>query len=261
MSPVAEVTALQDVRSDRDRVLDLALELARVASLSAAIELSLPALARASGSSVALFAVAGSAAAGIRGWPRDADWGHAFGPELTTVWENGPLTTLVRSGGVLPPFRLVTLMQEMGWAALPLTLPACGPPLRHAAMVVVSADGPSISGYLVARSDREYDDAELDLLSRLQAVLVASHGRFLGAGEPVALTPRQDEILRLMQEGLTAGAIASRLRISESTVGKHLRDLYARLDTHDRVSTVRAAQLRGLLDGVSGEAWQDVRMP
>lgn len=255
------VTALQDVRSDGDRVLELALELARVTSLSEAIELSLPALVRASGSSVALFAVAGSAAAGMRGWPRDADWSHAFGTDLTALWENGPLTTLVRSAGVVPPFRLSTLMRQMGWATLPLTLPTTGAPLRHAAMVVVSAVGLSVSGYFLARSDREYDDTELDLLSRLQAVVVASHGRFLGAGETVALTPRQDEILRLMQEGLTAGAIASRLRISESTVGKHLRDLYARLDTHDRVSTVREAQLRGLLDGVSGEAWQDVRMP
>lgn len=261
MAAVADVTALQDLRSDADRALELARELARVTTLSEAIELSLPVVAQASGSPVAVFAVAGSAAAGIRGWPRDADWSQAFEAELTGVWENGPLTALVRSVGVVPPFRLLTLMQAMGWASLPLKVPAVGPPLHYAAMVVVAADGPVVSGYFLARSDHEYDDAELDLLSRLQAVLVASHGRFLGAGEAVALTPRQAEILHLMQEGLTAGAIASRLRISESTVGKHLRDLYARLDTHDRVSTVREAQLRGLLDGVSGEAWQDVRMP
>lgn len=257
---MAEVTVSRGVRSGGDGALEFALELARVASLSEAIELSLPALVQASSSSVALFAVAGSAAAGIRGWPRDADWSQALGDDLTAEWESGPLTALVRSAGVVPPFRLVTLMHEMGWAALPLTLPTTGAPLRHAVMVVVSAVGPSVSGYLLARADREYDEVELDLLSRLQAVLVASHGRFLGGDESVALTPRQSEILRLMQEGLTAGAIASRLRISESTVGKHLRDLYARLDTHDRVSTVREAQLRGLLDGVSGEAWQDVRM-
>jgi DNA-binding CsgD family transcriptional regulator len=90
--------------------------------------------------------------------------------------------------------------------------------------------------------------------------VVASHGQFFrGSSELALLTPRQHEILHLMQRGLTTGAIASRLQISESTVGKHLRDLYARLDTHDRVSTVREAQVRGLLDGVAGEPWQDVR--
>ena len=75
------------------------------------------------------------------------------------------------------------------------------------------------------------------------------------------LTSRQQQILELMQGGLTAGAIASRLGISESTVGKHLRDLYTRLDAHDRVSAIREARARGLLDGVGGEDWQDVLMP
>jgi DNA-binding CsgD family transcriptional regulator len=259
---VAEVTAVHEARPGGGGALELALELAGVTSLSEAIELSLPALVRASHSDVALFAVAGSAAAGMRGWPREADWSHAFGPDFAAMWETGPLTALVRTAGVVPPFRLLTLMREMGWTTLPFALPTAGGPLRYAAMVVVAAVGPAVSGYFLARSDREYDDDELDRLSRLQAVVVASHGRFLRGGETsVVLTPRQAEILRLMQEGLTAGAIASRLGISESTVGKHLRDLYARLDTHDRVSTVREARRRGLLDGVGGEAWQDVRMP
>ena len=48
-----------------------------------------------------------------------------------------------------------------------------------------------------------------------------------------------------------------RLQISESTVGKHLRDLYGRFHAHDRVSAVREAQLRGLLDGLTAEPWQD----
>lgn len=255
------VTALHDVRPSGDGALPLALALAAVSSLSDSIETSLPVLAEASGASVVVFAVAGSAAAGARCWPRDADWSHAFAAELAAVWESGPLTQLVRRTGVVPPFRLVTLMREMGWTSLPLRSPVAGAPLRHAAFIGVSAGERLVSGYFLGRSDHEFTDADLDLLTRLQNVLVASHGRFLRGGDAEGvLTPRQAEILRLMQQGMTAGAIASRLHISESTVGKHLRDLYARLDTHDRVSTVREAQVRGLLDGVAGEPWQDVRI-
>jgi DNA-binding NarL/FixJ family response regulator len=112
----------------------------------------------------------------------------------------------------------------------------------------------------VGRVDRDFSDDELELVTALQSAVVASHGRFFrGSSESAVLTPRQHEILHLMRRGMTTGAIASRLQISESTVGKHLRDLYSRLDTHDRVSTVREAEVRGLLDGVAGEPWQDVR--
>ena len=43
-----------------------------------------------------------------------------------------------------------------------------------------------------------------------------------------------------------------------STVDKHVRDLYQRLGTQDRASTIRAAQLRGLPDGLVGEHRQDL---
>ena len=88
-------------------------------------------------------------------------------------------------------------------------------------------------------------------------MLVASHGRFLRPPEP-ALTTRQQEVLRLLAEGRTVRAVGSRLGISESTVDKHVRDLYRRLGTQDRASTIRTAELRGLLDGLVGEAWQDL---
>lgn len=90
-----------------------------------------------------------------------------------------------------------------------------------------------------------------------QSVVVASHGRFLRAPEP-ALTARQEEVLRLLAEGLTVHAIGSLLGISQSTLDKHVRDLYGRLATQDRASTIRPAGLRGLLDGLVGEDWQDL---
>ncbi len=241
--------------------LRLAVALADVPTLRVAISTTLPVLAAVSGAQVVVFAVAGTRAAGARCWPDAADWSTSFEAELTAVWESGPLTSLCRTSGVVPPFRLDALMRELGWVALPLRTPD-GQLLRHAAYLAASALGETVSGYFVARVDRDFTDAELDRLARLQPGVVASHGRFLHAPDPsVQLTPRQEQILELMQGGLTAGSIASRLKISESTVGKHLRDLYNRLDAHDRVSAIREARARGLLDGVGGEHWQDVLMP
>jgi DNA-binding CsgD family transcriptional regulator len=240
--------------------LDLAAGLATSSSLSDAIELTLPALAGACAAPVALFAVAGSNASGARSWPRDAEWSLAFETELGSLWESGPLTELARSLGVVPPFRLGDLMRELGWTTLPIHSPVNGEPLRHALYVPVAVVGQTVCGYFVGRVDREFTDHEVEVVTALQSAVVASHGRFFrGSSDSAVLTPRQHEILRLLRLGLTTGAIASRLSISESTVGKHLRDLYARLDTHDRVSTIREAEVRGLLDGVAGEPWQDVR--
>jgi DNA-binding CsgD family transcriptional regulator len=240
--------------------LDLAARLATSSSLSDAIELTLPTLAGGCGAAVALFAVAGSNASGARSWPRDAEWSRAFETELGPLWESGPLTELARALGLVPPFRLGDLMRKLGWVTLPIHSPVNGEPLRHALYLPVAVAGRTVCGYFVGRVDRDFTDEEVALVTALQPAVVASHGRFFrGSSESAVLTARQHEILHLMRLGLTTGAIASRLGISESTVGKHLRDLYARLDTHDRVSTIREAEVRGLLDGVAGEPWQDVR--
>jgi DNA-binding CsgD family transcriptional regulator len=257
---VTGITA--DVGTGVERVgLRLAVALADVPTLRTATGTTLPVLAAVAGAPVVVFAVAGTRAAGARCWPEAPDWSASFEAELAAVGESGPLTAYCRRVGVVPPFRVDELVRELGWETLPLRTPE-GELLRFAAYLAVAALGETVSGYFLARVDRPVDDEELAALARLQPAVVASHGRFLHGPDPsVRLTSRQQQILQLMQGGLTAGAIASRLGISESTVGKHLRDLYARLDAHDRVSAIREARARGLLDGVGGENWQDVLMP
>lgn len=241
--------------------LELAVALAAAPTLRAATEAVLPVLAAVSGAPVVFFAVAGSRAAGARCWPEDADWSAFFAGDLAALWQSGPLTAFCQDAGVVPPFRLDEMVRELGWDGLPLQAPG-GEVLRYGAYLAVAALGAAVSGYFVVRADQPFSDEELDGLARLQPGVVASHGRFLRGPDPtVRLTGRQQQILELMQGGLTARAIASRLGISESTVGKHLRDLYARLDAHDRVSAVREASARGLLDGVIREDWQDVLVP
>nr|WP_294696059.1 LuxR C-terminal-related transcriptional regulator [uncultured Friedmanniella sp.] len=255
------MTQITAESADGGRVdLRLASALADAGTLRAATATTLPVIAAVTGAAVVVFAVAGTAAAGARCWPDAPDWSAAFEAELAAIWESGPLTARSRAAGIIPPFRLDAMMREVGWTTLPLRAPD-GEPLRHAAYLPVSAAGSTVSGYFVGLVDRQLSDNELTALAQLQGAVVASHGRFLRRPDPDArLTARQQEILVLMHGGLTAGAIASRLGISESTVGKHLRDLYARLNAHDRVSAIREARARRLLEGVEAEDWQDVRM-
>ena len=44
------------------------------------------------------------------------------------------------------------------------------------------------------------------------------------------LTPREEEVLALMAEGRSNSAIAAALFVSESAVGKHVNNIFAKLD-------------------------------
>lgn len=62
------------------------------------------------------------------------------------------------------------------------------------------------------------------------------------------LTPREQEILKLMSEGLPNKAIASRLSISERTVTTHVANIYSKLHVNNRVSAIQEAMRRRILD-------------
>ncbi len=72
-----------------------------------------------------------------------------------------------------------------------------------------------------------------------------------GAGsEPEAvpaLSPREQQVLGLVAEGLTNRAISTRLRIGEATVKTHLLHVYDKLGVSDRASAVNAAWRHGLV--------------
>jgi DNA-binding CsgD family transcriptional regulator len=55
------------------------------------------------------------------------------------------------------------------------------------------------------------------------------------------LTPRQRELLRLVAAGHTNAQIARRLGVTEKTVGKHLENIYARLQVSSRTAAVARA--------------------
>ena len=63
-----------------------------------------------------------------------------------------------------------------------------------------------------------------------------------------ALTPREQEILRLLAEGLSSRKIAEKLFISPKTVENHRANIMNKLDLHSTIELVRYAAKLGLID-------------
>jgi len=56
------------------------------------------------------------------------------------------------------------------------------------------------------------------------------------------LTPRQVEVLRLLERGRTTNQIADELHLSAATVRNHIRHLVRALGVHSRLEAVAAAR-------------------
>lgn len=117
-------------------------------------------------------------------------------------------------------------------------------------------------GYVVKESAAAKLLQALDLVARGEYFLDSSVSREVvqrlaaetGQTPPVddeayaALTPREQEILRLLAEGLTPKVIAHRLFISPKTVENHRANLMAKLNLHTTLELVRYAARLGLVD-------------
>jgi PAS domain S-box-containing protein len=119
--------------------------------------------------------------------------------------------------------------------------------LRSRGEVIVGEDGNPVRivGIVqdVTDAKRAHDAlqrAGVDMEHRareLQQLALATAGRAEG-GPHAALTPRQLEIVRLVAQGLTNGAIATRLFLSEATVKWHLKQILAKTGAANRAEAV-----------------------
>jgi DNA-binding NarL/FixJ family response regulator len=78
------------------------------------------------------------------------------------------------------------------------------------------------------------------------AGLVLSEFRRSAQPEESGLTPRENEILRLVAKGYTYGEIAEQLFISRRTVQNHVRNILTKLQLRKRYELMRYAIRRGL---------------
>jgi two-component system nitrate/nitrite response regulator NarL len=121
--------------------------------------------------------------------------------------------------------------------------------------VVYGALGSGASGYLSKDSTGdEICDAlvaasqgRTTLGTDVQAAVAHEIRRRTGEQERL-LTPREDEILRLTANGMSAPDIARQLHLGTTTVKTHLQRVYEKLGVSDRAAAVAEAMRRGILD-------------
>jgi DNA-binding CsgD family transcriptional regulator len=92
------------------------------------------------------------------------------------------------------------------------------------------------------RTDPDFTERDRALIMLLRPHLRDAHLDVLRrrSGIP-ALTARQWEFLRLVEQGLGNRQIARRLGVSENTVRKHLENIFARLEVSNRTAAVARA--------------------
>ncbi len=86
-----------------------------------------------------------------------------------------------------------------------------------------------------------------DLAEGRPVLTAAALAALAGRGSEPTLTGREVEVLRLVADGRTNRAVATRLGIGEATVKTHLLHVYEKLGVTDRASAVRTAWERGLV--------------
>ena len=78
---------------------------------------------------------------------------------------------------------------------------------------------------------------------------VPSGPRSARRNDPAGLTPRQNQVLKLLAEGLSNAEIAARLQMSPKTVEHHVGAVLAAFEAPSRLRAVQIARERGVLGG------------
>jgi len=68
-----------------------------------------------------------------------------------------------------------------------------------------------------------------------------------GDGHGSAISPREEEVLQLVADGMSLPEVAAALFISVKTVKNHLASIYAKLDARDRTQAVLRAVRMGII--------------
>jgi two-component system nitrate/nitrite response regulator NarL len=121
--------------------------------------------------------------------------------------------------------------------------------------LVYAALANGAAGYLTKDTDgRELCDA-ITAVARGMTVLapqlqtgIAGEIRLRAVHERPLMSGREQEILKLIAEGLTAPQIGRMLHLSTATVKTHLQHIYDKLGVSERAAAVAEAMRRGVLE-------------
>ncbi len=112
------------------------------------------------------------------------------------------------------------------------------------------------SGYVLKREAdqdlvgavRAIDRGDAFLTNAAERSLIRDWMEDGAKGPEIPLTPREQEVLKLIAEAYTNAQIAQILHLSEKTVESHRANLLRKLGMRDRVELVRYAIKRGLVE-------------
>jgi DNA-binding NarL/FixJ family response regulator len=85
------------------------------------------------------------------------------------------------------------------------------------------------------------------VLSKNLASLMLDEAHKVEVNDDPLISPREEEVLQLVVDGLGTGEIAARLFISQKTVKNHLASIYEKLDARDRTQAVLTAVRMGIV--------------
>src|SRR4051812_37633233 len=143
--------------------------------------------------------------------------------------DEGDDTSLADLRALAPDARIIVLAEEL-----------------DAASVRAARDG-AIDGLVLKDASAADLVAAIRLVGAGQGVFPAGYSgaarrlRDAEESEP-PLSPRQQEVLELLAEGLTNEEIGRRLCLSANTVKFHLREIYDRLGVHNRIQAAEACR-------------------
>ena len=84
--------------------------------------------------------------------------------------------------------------------------------------------------------------------SKLSGTAGAAHGAAADTAVIEPLTPREEEVLLLLVEGLSNKEIGARLHLTEGTIKNYVSAIIAKLQVNDRTHAVVTALRRGLVE-------------
>ena len=128
-----------------------------------------------------------------------------------------------------------------------------GEPVHHFLMDVRQASGATVRTGCCTLVERDRDS--LGIVHIFQAFKGAESAPAKGSGAPPRsadaeasfLTPRETEVLTLLDRGEPTREMAARMAISVTTVRNHIQGILRKLGAHSRLEAVSLARRQGLL--------------
>lgn len=179
-------------------------------------------------------AATGDRVLGMRRW-LGRDTGEGGSPEVGACWLDVKRVYMELRPRLSRLYSTIVDLESQGPIFLPLGFAPLGDQIDLDGAVFhpvwLEFGQGSVDGWLSRLIDAEVGAEEADL-----AAAAARNG----------LTRREIEVLRLIADGFSNRELGARLYISEKTAGRHVSNIFAKLDVHNRAQAARIAVERGL---------------